>query len=120
MDLSLLLTPTVNEVEEVVAPHNIAAKPYFCVRCFAGFTAKGSLKVHIQTVHEGLRPHQCPKCTRRFGTRNNLIRHERIVHLNQKPYFCGACSKSFVTLSSVNRHVQRKHPKRAEHVMAEH
>ncbi|KAJ8908865.1 hypothetical protein NDN08_005569 [Rhodosorus marinus] len=107
MDLKLLLSTQPGGAFEEKRKSQV--KSYFCEKCSTGFTAKGSLKVHLRTVHEGLRPYGCGECNKQFGTRNNLMRHQRIVHLNQKPYFCGACKQYFVTLSSVNRHISRKH-----------
>mmetsp|Transcript_6416 Transcript_6416/g.19409 ORF Transcript_6416/g.19409 Transcript_6416/m.19409 type:complete len:137 (+) Transcript_6416:351-761(+) len=81
-------------------------KPFGCVMCSSAFASKSNLKVHLITVHDGIRPYVCRKCSRAFGTKSSLTRHEKIVHEQERRYPCSACSKRFASRSCVKRHLR--------------
>jgi uncharacterized Zn-finger protein len=50
--------------------------------CGKEFSSKNALKVHIATVHDGIKPYQCETCTKSFGHKHLLVRHRRIHDTN--------------------------------------
>mmetsp|Transcript_22338 Transcript_22338/g.89920 ORF Transcript_22338/g.89920 Transcript_22338/m.89920 type:complete len:148 (-) Transcript_22338:114-557(-) len=78
--------------------------PYKCDECFAKFSGRSHLLVHVQTVHRGLRPHSCKHCGRSFGTKGTMNRHIRIVHLRERNFVCPLCKRAFSTLACLKRH----------------
>ena len=52
--------------------------------CDAAFTAAGSLKKHVRTVHEQRRDHACSQCDAAFGKASHLGVHVRTVHKQHK------------------------------------
>ena len=44
--------------------------------------SKANLKLHIQTVHEGLKPHTCEMCGTAYGQKGDLKRHMKRAHGN--------------------------------------
>ena len=51
-----------------------------CPECGKYFEKKGNMKVHVKTVHYGLKEFQCQKCELCFFTKRNLQVHEEKVH----------------------------------------
>merc|ERR1712025_1505144 len=50
-----------------------------CPECGKYFEKKGNMKVHVKTVHYGLKEFQCQKCELCFFTKRNLQVHEEKV-----------------------------------------
>lgn len=84
-------------------------KEFFCDTCLSAFATKANLKVHVQTVHMGLRPYVCEMCGRSFGTNSSMRRHQKILHQSERPYTCTVCSKRFATRSCIRRHYVKVH-----------
>ena len=53
---------------------------YICNFCNKAFVAKSSLKMHIESVHEGKRPYNCGLCGSSFFVVADLNRHIEGVH----------------------------------------
>ena len=60
-----------------------------CSHCDVAFTAAGSLKTHVRTVHEQRRDHACPQCDYKTGQAGNLRTHVRTVHEQRKQQLGG-------------------------------
>ena len=67
------------------------------------------LKLHVETVHEGIKNHQCQFCDKKFGQSDNLKRHVKIVHEGIKDHQCKICNKKFGTSGNLKRHVKNVH-----------
>ncbi|KAI5812280.1 hypothetical protein BZA77DRAFT_390804 [Pyronema omphalodes] len=52
--------------------------------CGQGFTKKHNLKVHTNTVHQGLKPFSCSACGLRFGHRAVMLKHFSARHSGGK------------------------------------
>ena len=50
-----------------------------CNQCPSNFTQKGSLKKHIQSVHEGVK-HQCNLCQYKATLKGDLKKQIKFVH----------------------------------------
>jgi hypothetical protein len=57
------------------------------------YTAKQSLRVHIEAVHLEIR-HRCPNCKSTFSQKINLAQHRRLT-CARKPVQCDRCRKRF-------------------------
>ena len=69
---------------------------YFCGLCGSGHKYPQSLKIHTQSVHEGIRFH-CKQCNSTFSNKNSLSLHRRSVHEGVF-HFCKECDfKSYLS-----------------------
>jgi hypothetical protein len=84
---------------------------FICTFCNRAFLAKGSLKRHIKSVHEGKRPQKCNKCELRFVKMTDLNRHLESVHEKKKPFQCEICDYSCSLKFNLKRHFQLVHEK---------
>ena len=105
--------------------------------CFAFFTFKGNLKVHMikhstarlykckdcgktfkgihgmkkhQAVHSGERNHKCSVCP--YDARDPVVLKRHLLrHTGEKPHRCESCDKTFMLVSSRNSHYKQVHLK---------
>ncbi len=79
----------------------------------SAFTDNGSLKRHVQGVHEGARPFQCTVagCGKTFTTSGSLKAHVQGVHDGARPFKCTVegCGKTFARSGSLQGHVRTLH-----------
>jgi hypothetical protein len=54
-------------------------KDFKCPVCDKGFAHAGNLKVHRESVHEGVR-YLCPGCNQTYGQRGRCLNHIRLKH----------------------------------------
>ncbi len=80
-------------------------KAFKCEICGNGFTQKGSLKTHIQTIHEG-QNFTC-FCGKVFTQKGNLKKHIQTIHEGQN--FTCFCGKVFTEKGSLTRHKLSAH-----------
>ena len=93
------------------------------------------MKIHIRTVHEGVKEHKCDYCGKTFGVRHNLNKHIESSHEGpsiafvntENPDFkksknnrrrsekCKFCSKSFSRSHDLKRHIISIHEGIKEH-----
>ena len=53
------------------------------------------LKVHIKTVHEGVREHTCHICGKTLSQADHLNLHIKTLHEGVREHACQVCDKSF-------------------------
>ena len=58
-----------------------------CIFCDKQFTLKANLKVHVETVHEGIKI-KCDKCDYKTGQKVSLRRHQQSMHGGMRIGFC--------------------------------
>uniref|UniRef100_A0A5K3FM42 Protein krueppel n=1 Tax=Mesocestoides corti TaxID=53468 RepID=A0A5K3FM42_MESCO len=80
-----------------------------CPVCEKVFPGQTSLKVHVETVHQGLRPQTCEICQKRFSTLSYLRLHITTVHEGVKAYSCPLCSKRYTQKHSLKKHIKSNH-----------
>ena len=83
--------------------HNI------CDSCGKSIASAHKLKVHIRTVHEGLKDYKCETCGRAFSEAKSLKRHIESVHEGLKKHKCDHCLSSFSGRQSLKKHVEKVH-----------
>ena len=54
--------------------------------CGKEFSEAGTLKRHINSVHNGQKDHKCESCGKLFSVARNLKRHINAVHNGQKDH----------------------------------
>ncbi|KAL7054408.1 hypothetical protein AAHC03_026164 [Spirometra sp. Aus1] len=86
-----------------------SGEAYSCPLCKRRFPGQISLKVHIETIHNGQRSATCEICEKRFSTLSYLRLHISTVHEGLKAYVCSICSKSYTQKHSLKKHVSTAH-----------
>ena len=78
--------------------HNMGEKEFKCEQCPYASAFIGSLKRHIDGVHEKIRRHVCEECGHGASTKNNLMYHMKSVHN------IGGLNQGFLNVKSVHMH----------------
>ena len=73
---------------------SLIKKFFKCNICETKFTQKGSLKMHISSVHEGKKPFECQLCEYTGSKKGHLKRHIELVH-DKKSFKCDICKSNF-------------------------
>ena len=84
-------------------------KKFKCNTCNFSTANKGTLKKHIETVHEGIKPFKCDICDYECALKGNLKHHIASVHQGIKPFKCKLCDYEFSKNSSLKRHIESVH-----------
>ena len=86
-------------------------KKWICTTCGKGFSVKGSMEIHEQFMHGGIKKHKCPfpKCERAFHQNSDMVKHLKSVHERRKDYQCIECGKAFGTSRNIKRHRETVH-----------
>ena len=71
--------------------HEGEKRKFSCELCGNLFTAKQSLKQHINNIHEKRRDHVCPHCNKGIASKKSLRDHIAAVHEGQKNHICDHC-----------------------------
>ena len=64
----------------------------------------GNLQCHINSVHLELK-HGCSKCDKEFSTKGSLKRHINDVHEEYRTFRCPECPLMFARADTLNKHV---------------
>ena len=51
-----------------------------CRICDKKFGRSDCLKIHVKTVHDGIKDHQCKFCNKKFGRLGHMNRHVKEIH----------------------------------------
>ena len=94
-------------VRHQVRCKNHAESSIRCDICNRGFTAKGSLELHIDAVHLKKKEFGCSLCGKLFA-RKHILKVHLDTHAGKKDFECSVCGKKFLQKSNLNRH-QRIH-----------
>ena len=83
---------------------------YKCKECGMKFSRNGTLRRHVQTVHEGATKFSCSKCDFKSNRKDLLDRHAAKVHDERPEEFkCSGCDFSAASLYKLNRHETEAH-----------
>ena len=78
-----------------------------CSECDIHFKSDISLRIHIQSVHEGL-GYKCNQCDMNFTSKYGLRRHIEVLHQKIK-HTCHVCGKQFLDKDNLTLHIENKH-----------
>ena len=78
--------PKISEVLVKTPSGQNRKKNVKCDICDTTFGQKGTLNIHVATVHEGNKPFKCNICNASFGRRDYLNKHVETVHEGKKPF----------------------------------
>ena len=98
-------TETVDYIREEESKQE--AKTYLCHLCDYRVRTKKSLKIHIQSVHEGVR-YTCNDCDFYATTKRILRIHIQSIHEGMN-YSCDKCNFESTYERHLLRHIQAKH-----------
>lgn len=98
--------------EEYLIRHKVRCKNhefsnFRCNICHRGFTAKGSLELHVDSVHLKKKEFGCSICGKLFS-RKHILKIHLDTHYGKRNFQCAYCGKTFLQKSNLNRH-QRIH-----------
>ncbi len=82
---------------------------YKCSVCSKDFKRKDKLKIHMISVHEGVKPFQCEICPKSFVTKSKLSEHSR-RHAGERRFSCLICNKRYSGSSDLRKHLAKTHP----------
>ena len=69
----------------------------------------GTLKKHINSVHNGQKDHKCDSCGKAFSSTGDLKKHTIAVHKGQKDHKCDFCGKLFSLSGYLKKHINVQH-----------
>ena len=84
-------------------------KPFQCVICMASFTQNGSLKRHIDTVHESANTTNSATGLNFLTPPVPQVHGRKIPHRGKMPLLCPICNTSFTRRGSLKRHIDTVH-----------
>ena len=92
------------------AAKNGPKRAHPCDQCESSFDRANALKIHIDSVHLGLKPHKCSQCDEAFGQKANLTRHIKKAHDNiVKEFVCPTCNRAFNRKETLKEHIEAVH-----------
>jgi uncharacterized Zn-finger protein len=91
-----------------------------CHVCEKTLCSANALKIHIESVHEGIKRYSCDLCTTSFVYEAYLKQHIQVVHEGYRPpaATCPDCGKQFKFISNMTRHRRITH--RGESIQRRH
>ena len=81
-------------------------KQFCCDECPHRFCSAHALKVHIESVHKGIKSFACSMCELKFYQSHSLKKHMRI-HTGEKPFQCEQCPARFSIAAALRKHMLR-------------
>ena len=84
-------------------------KIHTCECCNKSFPSADHLKIHINSVHKGMKDHKCDSCERSFTQAGNLKKHINSVHNGIKDQKCDLCGKTFSRAGDLKKHINSVH-----------
>ena len=108
---------------ENVEKKDKAVTKYKCNQCERAYTQAHNLKLHIKSVHEGIKKtkkYNCYACEKVFTQSHNLKLHIKRVHeetkiLKPKEHQCYTCHKAFTEQHNLKLHIKTVHEKLKEY-----
>lgn len=103
------LTSTEEKPKDVI----ISGNGFFnCNLCHTVLSSRGCLKMHMQSIHEGIR-YPCDLCEYKASKLGNLRRHKLVMHQDPK-YFCDSCgfrttAPEYLIKHKISRHTNTKY-----------
>ncbi len=97
---------------ELSDPRYSQKSRYMCLRCDRMFKSPSNIKVHILSVHLGIKSFSCDQCSLKFVNQTILLSHIKNVHLlKSRKIQCHLCGDSFTSGQALKYHVFRIHDK---------
>ena len=78
-----------------------------CDQCNKQFGTKQRLKIHIQSIHEGVK-YACDQCDKQFTQQSSLATHVQSTHEGVK-FACNQCDYQATRQSGLVIHIKSKH-----------
>ena len=86
----------------------------YCEICSKQFKNKFTLKLHFETVHEGIKKFTCDLCGKKFTQKGGLNAHITCVHKKEKNYKCDQCGKAYFQAGGLTNHMTIHSEKRRQ------
>ena len=101
--------------QDVKIDANNREKTHICQGCNNSFPSANHLKIHINSVHNGIKDYKCVLCERSFSLAGDLKKHNNAVHNGQKDHKCDSCGKAFSQGGHLNTHINAVHNEQKDH-----
>ncbi|XP_041470863.1 zinc finger protein 624-like [Lytechinus variegatus] len=86
--------------------HRTQKMRFFCSVCNKGFADKGNFTKH-ERRHKGVRPYVCLQCGKGFTAKHVLNTHIKAMHTEKKDFSCNICGKTFSLNQNYTYHMFR-------------
>ena len=86
-------------------------KMYKCGVCDKSLKTEQGYKLHMETVHMGLKKYKCNECKKSYTTNLALDKHKRRIHATGevKKHVCHLCGMETVHYANFKRHLVQVH-----------
>jgi len=107
IDCDTEMLDVINEGYTCDEDQNPETHKYPCPKCGRRFTQLGSLRIHVNSIHDGVK-FPCSSCPYQATTRHSLKTHFKSKHEGVKE-ICKQCGKLFATPSNLRSHIKAVH-----------
>ena len=90
-------------------------KIHTCECCNKSFPSADHLKIHINSVHKGMKDHKCDSCGKTFSQAWILKGHINSIHNGKKDHKCDSCEKEFSQAGNLKTHINSVHNGQKDH-----
>ena len=82
---------------------------FTCSICVKEYSTKGSLKTHVNDIHNKLKSFECKLCNYKCSQNGHLNQHIKMVHEKMHDFKCDTCDYITSTRGNLTKHIKQVH-----------